>query len=115
MIEDQAIPIPASIPFLRTNEEQAIKVRKRLEDIFSNISLVHDVIVMSIEVCESNSGDFNPEMSHVLRRCGANKLYSQMQALTSIIEKFGGKTEYSKQDDLGSCVEASNEHGREGQ
>ena len=58
MIEDQAIP--ASIPFLRTNEEQAAKVRKRLEDIFSNISLVHDVIVMSIEVCESNSGDFNP-------------------------------------------------------
>ena len=43
MIEDQAIP--ASIPFLRTNEEQAVKMRKRLEDIFSNISLVHDVIV----------------------------------------------------------------------
>ena len=74
MIEDQAIP--ASIPFLRTNEEQAVKMRKRLEDIFSNISLVHDVIVMSIEVCESNGGDFNPEMSHVLRRCGANKLHS---------------------------------------
>jgi hypothetical protein len=103
MIEDQAIP--ASVPFLRTNEEQAAKVRKRLEDIFSNISLVHDVIVMSIEVCESNSGDFNPEMSHVLRRCGANKLHSQLQALTTIIEKFGGKTEFSK----GICAEVSDD------
>jgi hypothetical protein len=107
MIEDQ--PIPASIPFLRTNEEQAVKVRKRLEDIFSNISLVHDVIVMSIEVCESNSGDFNPEMSHVLRRCGANKLHSQLKALTSIIEKFGGKTEFSKTNNLGICAEVSND------
>jgi len=113
MIEHQAI-LP-SIPFLKSNEEQAVKVRKRLEDIFSNISLVHDVIVMTIEVCEANSGDFNPEMSHVLRRCGANKLHSQLQALTSIIEKFGGRTAYSEHKVSEIGVAASNEHGREGQ
>jgi hypothetical protein len=61
------------------------------------------------------SGDFNPEMSHVLPPCGANKLHSQLQALTSIIEKFGGKTAYSEHKDSGICVEASHERGREGQ
>ncbi len=110
MIEAQTIP--PSIPFLKTHEEQAVKMRKRLEEIFSNILLVHDVIVMSIEVCEANSGDFNSEMSHVLRQCGANKLHSQMKALTTIIEKFGGKTEYSEPVEKGICLEASNERSK---
>jgi hypothetical protein len=67
---------------------------------------------MSIEVCEANSGDFNSEMSHVLRQCGANKLHSQMKALTTIIEKFGGKTALSERDHKGICMEASNERSR---
>lgn len=87
----------SSIPFLRTNEEQATKMRKRLEEVFSTLELVHDVIVLSIEVCEANNGDFNPEMSHVLRRCGANKLFAQMRVLTELVEKFGGTTKLSQQ------------------
>jgi hypothetical protein len=86
-----------SVPFLRGSEEQAIKHRKRLEEMFGTIELVHDVIVLSIEVCQANSGDFNPEMSHVLRRCGANKLFAQMRVLTGMIEKFGGTTKLSQQ------------------
>jgi hypothetical protein len=91
--------IGPSIPFLKTNEEQAVRVRKRLENVFSTIELVHDVIVLSIEVCEAGGGDFNPEMSHVLRRCGANKLYAQMRVLTELIAKFGGTTKFSQQAD----------------
>jgi hypothetical protein len=91
-------PARPSIPFLRTNEEQALKLRRRLEDVFGNIELVHDVIVLSIEVCEANEGEFDPEMAHVLRQCGANKLYAQLRALTGIIERFGGTTKFSKQD-----------------
>lgn len=86
-----------SIPFLRGSEEQALKLRKRLEEVFGTIELVHDVIVLSIEVCEANGGDFNPEMSHVLRRCGANKLFAQMRVLSGLIEKFGGRTKFSGQ------------------
>ena len=85
-----------SVPFLRGSEELAIKHRKRLEEMFGSIELVHDVIVLSIEVCESNSGDFNPEMSHVLRRCGANRLFAQMRVLTDMIERFGGTTKLSQ-------------------
>jgi hypothetical protein len=95
----------ASIPFLQSSEEQAIKLRKRLEEMFGNIELVHDVIVLSIEVCEANSGDFNPEMSHVLRCCGANKLFAQMRVLTSLIEKFGGTTKLSEQVEAAGGVQ----------
>lgn len=91
-------PANPPIPFLRSNEEQALKMRRRLEDIFGNVELVHDVIVLSIEVCEANCGDFDPEMANVLRQCGANRLYAQLKALTNIIERFGGTTKFSKQE-----------------
>ena len=94
-----------SVPFLRSSEEQAIKHRKRLEEMFGTIELVHDVIVLSIEVCESNSGDFNSEMSHVLRRCGANRLFSQLRVLTDMIEKFGGTTKLSVQAEAAGGVQ----------
>ena len=94
-----------SVPFLRSSEEQAIKHRKRLEEMFGTIELVHDVIVLSIEVCESNSGDLNSEMSHVLRCCGANRLFSQLRVLTDMIEKFGGTTKLSVQAETAGGVQ----------
>ena len=104
MTQDQQ-PDCASIPFLRCCEEQAVKLRKRLEEMFGNIELVHDVIVLSIEVCEANGGDFNPEMAHVLRRCGANRLFAQMRVLTGMIERFGGTTKLTKQAEAAGCVQ----------
>ena len=94
-------------PYLRSSEEQANKVRKRLEEVFDNIGLVHDVIAISIEVCENDSGDFNSEMAHVLRCCGTNKLHSQMRALSDLIEKFGGSTKFSKQGSTDVLMEVS--------
>ena len=94
-----------SVPFLRGSEEQAIKHRKRLEEMFGSIELVHDVIVLSIEVCEAGGGDFNSEMSHVLRRCGANKLFAQMRVLTDMIERFGGTTKLSVQAETAGGVQ----------
>jgi hypothetical protein len=63
------------------------------------------VIVLSIEVCEANSGDFNPEMSHVLRRCGAIRLFAQMRVLTDLIERFGGTTKLSQQAEAAGGVQ----------
>ena len=96
MTQDQQ-PAGSTIPFLRGSEEQATKMRKRLEEMFGTIELVHDVIVLSVEVCEAGGGDFNPEMAHVLRRCGANRLFAQMRVLTAMIERFGGTTKLSQQ------------------
>jgi hypothetical protein len=95
MTQDQQ-PTALTIPFLRGSEEQATKMRKRLEEMYRSIELVHDVIVLSIEAIDANGSEFNPEISHVLRRCGTYKLFAQMRVLTDLIEKFGGKTKLSQ-------------------
>ncbi len=79
-----------SVPLLRGSEEQVIKLRKRLEDVFRNVSLAHDVVALCVELSQGNSGDFNPEIAHVLRRCAADKLHFQMEILTKVIERLGG-------------------------
>ncbi len=79
-----------SVPLLRGSEEQVIKLRKRLEDVFRNVSLAHDVVALCVELSHGNSGDFNPKIAHVLRRCAAEKLYFQMEVLTKVIERLGG-------------------------
>jgi len=94
MTESQAPP--SAIPLLQGSHEQAVKLRKRLEDVFGNISLVHDVVVISLELGQANVGDFNPEIAHVLRRCAADRLFFQMRLLTGVIERLGGKTALSE-------------------
>ena len=84
-----------SAPLLKGSEEQVVKLRKRLEDVFRNVSLAHDVVAICIELSEGNTGDFNPEMAHVLRRCAAERLHFQMEVLTRVIERLGGTTAFS--------------------
>ena len=88
-------PSHQSAPLLKGSEEQVVKLRKRLEDVFRNVSLAHDVVAICIELSEGNTGDFNPEMAHVLRRCAAERLHFQMEVLTRVIERLGGTTAFS--------------------
>ncbi len=88
-------PSHRSAPLLKGSEEQVVKLRKRLEDVFRNVSLAHDVVAICIELSEGNTGDFNPEMAHVLRRCAADRLYFQLEVLTKVIERLGGTTALS--------------------
>ena len=94
-VEHSARP---SVPLFRGSEEQVAKLRKRLEEVFRNVSLAHDVVAICIELSEGNSGDFNAEMAHVLRRCAADKLHFQMEVLTKVIERLGGTTALSNAD-----------------
>jgi hypothetical protein len=87
-----------SIPLLQSSHEQAVKLRKRLEEVFGNISLVHDVVVICLELGQMNVGDFNPEIAHVLRRCAADRLHFQMRVLTGVIERLGGKTGFTEKE-----------------
>ena len=70
-------------------EEQTVKLRRRLEDVFQSVSLVHDVVTVCVELSQGSSGDFNPEIANVLRRCVADRLRFQMTVLTNVIERLG--------------------------
>jgi hypothetical protein len=89
-------PSSTSIPFLRGSEEQAMKLRKRLEEVFGNMALAHDVVTICLELGQANVGDFNGEIAHVLRCCAADRLHFQMHALTKVIERLGGRTVFSQ-------------------
>ena len=89
---------PSSIPFLQSSHEQVLKLRKRLEEVFGNLELVRDVVIISLELGQANVGDFNPEIAHVLRRCAADRLHFQMRVLTGVIERLGGKTGFTEKE-----------------
>ena len=78
-------------PPATSGEEQVIKLRRRLEDVFRNVSLVHDVVTVCVELSQGSSGDFNSEIANVLRRCAADRLRFQMTVLTNVIDRLGGK------------------------
>lgn len=84
-----------SIPLLRSNEEQLLKIRRQLEAMFRELRLVQDVIMVCGGVRESISSDLDGEVEHVLRRCGSDRLWSVLKTLTEIVERFGGRTELS--------------------
>jgi hypothetical protein len=88
---------PPSIPLLRGSEEQLSRLRKQLGNVFDEISLVHDVVAVCSELCHKASGDFSPELEHVMRRSVCNSLHNQMRHLTKIIERFGGTTTLSEE------------------
>jgi hypothetical protein len=85
----------SSIPLLKSNVEQLAKVRRQLEGMFRELRLIQDVIMVCCGVRESVSSDLDNEVEHVLRRCGSDRMFSVLKALTEIIERFGGTTEMS--------------------
>ena len=86
----------ASIPLLKSNDEQLAKFRRQLEGMFRELRLIQDVIRVCGGVRESSSSDLDGEVEHVLRRCGTDRLFSVLKTLTEIVERFGGKTEMSE-------------------
>jgi hypothetical protein len=82
-------PTSPFVPQPNRGEEQTVKLRRRLEDVFQSVSLVHDVVTVCVELSQGSSGDFNPEIANVLRRCVADRLRFQMTVLTNVIERLG--------------------------
>src|SRR5262245_34054435 len=91
------IPSPnPPVPFLRQTEEQASKIRRQLESIYRDLDLVHDLLAVCGGACNAETADMDiRQFEHVLRRCGSDRLFAIQKTLTSIIERFGGRTEMS--------------------
>jgi hypothetical protein len=89
--------VPESeIPMLQDNEARMLKLRKKLERIFDELELIRDVIIVSYFACKGQNSDVDPEIEHVLRTHGSNALHSQMAHLTDVIEKLGGRTQFTE-------------------
>jgi hypothetical protein len=84
------------ISVMQESERRLASMRARLQDLFGELCLVRDVITVSIEAMHTQVSDFDPEVGRVLFRCGAEKLYGQLESLSDIIEQLGGRTEITE-------------------
>ena len=92
MTEDQT----ATIPIVKDNELRLARMRRQLEDIFRNLDLVHDEISVVSDAARSEG---QPEIANVLSLCVCNRLFSQLKLLTNIIERLGGRTDLSEEQE----------------
>ena len=85
-------PSPKPIPLLRANEEQLTKMRGQLESMFRHLDIAHD----EVAVCATAAREEGvPELHTVLSLSVCNRIHGQMKLLTNIIERLGGRTEFT--------------------
>lgn len=85
----------ATIPLARDNELRLAKMRRQLEEMFRKLDLIHDEVSVAADAARSNE---LPELDNMLRLSVAAKLFGQLEQLTKIIERLGGKTVLSEAD-----------------
>ncbi len=89
------------IPILRGIEEDRIRrVRKmcrQLEVMFHDLSLIQNVVALSVSVLRGQNYGEDLEVSDVLRRCADDKIHDQLLRITKIVRKLGGSTNYGEE------------------
>ena len=95
--------VSSPIPIITDSEQRLAKMRRQLEDMFYSLDLVHDEISVLSEAARSEG---RPEIANVLCLSVCNRLFGQLKLLTSIIERLGGKTELSEDEETTPVGEA---------
>ena len=85
----------SGISITQESELRTASMRSQLRDMFGELRLVRDIITVSVEAMYAQASHFDADVSRVLFRCGAEKLYGQLKSLSDIIEQLGGRTEFS--------------------
>jgi hypothetical protein len=106
MTEDQPTPQTTTIPIIKDNELRLAKMRRQLEDMFRSLDLIHDEISVASKAARSEG---QPEIAHVLSLCVCNRLFSQLKLLTNIIEKLGGRTDLSEEQESAQDITQAGE------
>ena len=102
LTEGQPATQARDIPILKDNELRLAKMRRQLEEIFRSLDLVHDEISVCSEAARSEG---QPEIANVLSLSVCNRLFGQLKSLTSVIERLGGSTGLSEDQDLEEAVQ----------
>ena len=96
MTDAQTTPPITPIPIIKDNEQRLAKMRRQLEGMFSALDLVHNEIAVASEAARSEG---QPEIANVLSLCVGNRLFGQLRLLTNIVERLGGRTDLSEDEE----------------
>jgi hypothetical protein len=94
--EDQITPQTTTIPIIKDNELRLAKMRRQLEGMFNHLNVIRDEISVTAGAARSEG---MPAIANVLSLAVCNKLFGQLRLLTNIIERLGGTTDLSENDD----------------
>ena len=101
-----AIVISRLLVSMRDSEPRLAKMRRQLEEMFRKLDLLHDEITVAADAARSNR---RPELDNMLRLSVAAKPYGQLEMLTKIIERLGGKTGLSEEGVVSQVVAQQHE------
>jgi hypothetical protein len=93
---DDSVPQGTTIPLVKDNELRLAKMRRQLEGMFHHLNVIHDEISVTADAARSEG---MPAIANVLSLSVCNKLFGQLRLLTNIIERLGGTTELSEDDE----------------
>lgn len=65
---------------------------RALKGIFNELNKVQDVLNVCAEASSASKAAQNEEIANVLRRCGVDPLFTELQLLSRFIEGLGGET-----------------------
>lgn len=94
MTPDNTQPQATTIPLARDNELRLAKIRRELETIYLHVHLARNEVTVAADAAKSVN---QPQLENVLREAVAHRLFRQLEALTSVIERLGGRTELSEE------------------
>ena len=94
--KDQPAPVTTTIPIIKDNELRLAKMRRQLEGMYRTLNLVHDEIGVASDAARSEG---QPEIANVLSLSVSNRLFGQLKLLTNIIERLGGRTDLSEEQE----------------
>ena len=92
MPEDRVRAQSGSIPVIKDAELRLV-LRKKFEDMFRSLNLVHDEIEVTSAAARSEG---QPEIANVLTYSVGSTLFGELKSLTNIIECLGGRTNLSE-------------------
>jgi hypothetical protein len=95
-VTDSQASSQTTIPIIRDNELRLAKIRRQLEDTYRGLDLAHDEVRVCAEAARSHG---QPELAHVLELAVSNRIYDQLKSLTRVIEKLGGSTDLSENEE----------------
>ena len=96
MTTDDSVPQATTVPLAKDNELRLAKMRRQLEGMFHHLNVIHDEISVTANAARSEG---MPAIANVLSLSVCNKLFGQLRLLTNIIERLGGTTELSEDDE----------------
>ena len=96
MTTDDSLVQATTIPLAKDNELRLAKMRRQLEGMFHHLNVIHDEISVTADAARSEG---MPAIANVLSLSVCNKLFGLLRSLTNIIERLGGTTELSADDE----------------